>query len=189
MKEKINLSNRKNEAVNNTPRLGKTIELDIEWPEASIGALHFNFQKTHAVFELGDDGNYYSRDILFMSARDNMESKKTTTCTDSLSRYLRDKEVKKAVLSALEKVGIKTSKIKVFIPSVNSIAKVPSEKSWWDIKHLRHKKYNGVTWKYWLSPHDPSSTINFPAISSIGKKELYHAGAVCGVAPAFSIGK
>jgi hypothetical protein len=43
----------------------KIIELDIEWPEADIGGLHFDVHKTHDVFELKEDGNYYSRDILF----------------------------------------------------------------------------------------------------------------------------
>ena len=48
----------------------KTITLAIEWPEADIGGLHFNAQKTRSVFELKEDGNYYSRDILIHSARD-----------------------------------------------------------------------------------------------------------------------
>jgi N-acetylglucosamine kinase-like BadF-type ATPase len=35
-----------------------------------ISGLHFDAVVTHAVFELKEDGNYYSRDILFNSARD-----------------------------------------------------------------------------------------------------------------------
>jgi hypothetical protein len=107
----------------------ETIELEINWPEADIGGLHFNAQKTRSVFELKEDGNYYSRDILIHSARDTDEG----TGRDLLSEYLDSIDVKQAFYQAfcdkytaepLFGMGLKrVTDRRVFIPETNPSTK------------------------------------------------------------------
>jgi len=147
----------------------KTIETDIIWPQADIGGLHFNAQKTHAVFELKEDGKYYSRDILFNSARDTDKG----TGRDLLSEYLNSEDVKNAFETALRNAGIDTDKkIHVFLPKTNQGV----------------KKYNGVDWWYWLKPRSSGSSSSFTVVSSVGGSYGTGAGAVGGCAPAFCVG-
>ncbi|WP_461246545.1 hypothetical protein [Treponema sp. R6D11] len=142
----------------------KVLEGDIEWPEAVFGGLHFNSQKTHAVFELKEDGKYYSRDILFNSARDTDKG----TGRDLLTEYLESEAVKEAIQNAFNL----DEKVSVFIPEENQGV----------------KKYNGVDWLYWLKPRSGSSAI-FTIVNSIGTSNYYNdASAVGGCAPAFCVG-
>jgi hypothetical protein len=154
-------------SVQNGPNQ-KIIELDIEWPEADIGGLHFNAQKTHGIFELNEDGNYYSRDILIHSARDTDEG----TQRDLLSEYLDSEAVRKAFLMAIENYTAHTDTIKVFLPKENQGV----------------KKFNGVSWWYWLRPRSSGSAAHFCNVSGHGHAGSYSASAVGGCAPAFRAG-
>jgi hypothetical protein len=152
----------------------KIIELDIEWPEADIGGLHFNAQKTHGVFEIKEDGNYYSRDILFHSARDTDEG----TGRDLLSEYLDSEAVREAFYSALIEFSMDTfssnevhDHLKVFIPEENQGI----------------KKYHGVSWWYWLHPRSSGSAANFCLSDTDGSTYYNNASAVGGCAPAFRV--
>jgi hypothetical protein len=145
----------------------KTIELDIEWPEADIGDLHFNMQKTHGVFELKEDGNYYSRDILFHSARDTDEG----TGRDLLSEYLDSEAVKRAFCSALYKRFVQVNTIRVFLPEGNQGI----------------KKYNGVSWWYWLHPRSSGSAAAFCYVHYYGHASYGYVSGVGGCAPAFRV--
>jgi hypothetical protein len=145
----------------------KSIELAIEWPEADIGGLHFNAQKTRSIFDLKEDGNYYSRDILFLSARDTDDG---TRC-DLLSEYLDSEAVKDAFLAAIENYTAHTDTIKVFLPEENQGV----------------KSYNGVTCWHWLRPCCSDSPGHFCNVSSIGGAGHYHAPVVGGCAPAFCV--
>ena len=146
----------------------KIIELDIEWPEADIGGLHFNAQKTHGVFDLKEDGNYYSRDILIHSARDTDEG----TGRDLLTEYLDSEAVRKAFLAAIENYTAYTDSIRVFIPEENQGV----------------KKYNGVSWWYWLKHRQSGSAAWFCDVNSYGNTYYTNASAVGGCAPAFCVG-
>ena len=146
----------------------KIIELDIEWPEADIGGLHFNAQKTHGVFDLKEDGNYYSRDILIHSARDTDEG----TGRDLLTEYLDSEAVRKAFLAAIENYTAYTDSIRVFIPEENQGV----------------KKYNGVSWWYWLKYRHSGSAAYFAGVNHDGYASSSHASAVGGCAPAFCVG-
>jgi hypothetical protein len=146
----------------------KIIELDIKWPESDIGGLHFNEQKTHGVFELKDDGNYYSRDILFVSARDTDEG----TGRDILSEYLESDAVKEAFCACLDTdTESYFSRIKILLPE----------------KNQGIKKYNGVTCGYWLLHPYSTSTSNFTYVDSGGGPAINGAGVAYGVAPDFCV--
>jgi hypothetical protein len=135
----------KEHGVSNAPPV---LEMDLVLPEADIDGLHFNAQKTRSVFELKEDGNYYSRDILIHSARDTDDG----TGRDLLSEYLESEEVREAFYSALTDfhMGIFSSNeihdsLKVFLPEENQGI----------------KKYNGVSWWYWLRPRSSASAAVF----------------------------
>ena len=145
----------------------ETIELEIDWPEADISGLHFNAQKTRSVFELKEDGKYYSRDILIHSARDTDEG----TGRDLLSEYLDSEAVKKAFFSALVRRFVQVNSIHVFLPEENQGI----------------KKYNGVDWWYWLRPRSAASAATFAFVSYLGLTYHTVASAVGGCAPAFCV--
>jgi hypothetical protein len=147
----------------------KSIGLCIEWPEADIEGLHFNEQKTRSIFDLKEDGSYYSRDILFLSARD-MDD---ITGRDLLSEYLDGEAVRDAFLTAIENYNAYTDTIRVFLPEKNQGV----------------KKYNGITWGYWLHSRYSSSSTNFCLVHSYGAADANPAADVLGVAPAFCINK
>ena len=166
LKKRLNKLENKSSCSNDK----KIVELDIELPEADIGGLHFNTQKVHSVFELKDDGNYYSRDILFNSARDTDKG----TGRDLLSEYLNSEDVKKAFALAVVNAGIEVKKkISVFLPKENQGV----------------KKYNGVDWWYWLKPRSSGSSSSFARVTHYGSSYYnYYASAVGGCAPAFCVG-
>ena len=141
----------------------KNIEADIEWPEADIGGLHFNAQKTHAVFEMKND-IYYSRNILLLSARDTDDG----TGRDLLSEYLSSN----AVSEAFQKAFNFALKAHVFLPKTNQGV----------------KKYNGVSWCYWLKPRHSGYSAHFTAVTSAGHGNTGGASSVLGCAPAFCVG-
>jgi hypothetical protein len=135
------------------------ITTDIVLPEADICGLHFNRTEVHAVFEKDEDGVYYSRDILFLSARDT----DVVTGCDLLSEYLNSEAVREAFRRAL---GYGVS---IFLPK----------------KKRGVKKYNGVSWTYWLQPRYPNYNANFCSANYNGTANFDHASAVGGCAPAF----
>jgi hypothetical protein len=141
----------------------KVIEIDIEWPEARVGRLHFNSQKTHGVFELKEDGNYYSRGILFFSARDTDER---MGC-DLLSKYLDSEAVREAFKRAIG------DEVRVFLPEENQGV----------------KRYNGVTCWYWLRDCYAGSAAHFCGVHNSGAASGYTASAVGGCAPVFTLMK
>ena len=145
----------------------EVIEADIVWPEMDIDGLHFDAVATHAVFELKEDGKYYSRDILFNSARDTDEG----TGRDLLSEYLNSEAVKKTLTEILKSVGLLAAVTDVFLPEDNQGV----------------KKYNGVRWWYWLKPRAAYSSAHFAGITSSGHAGINSASAVGGCAPAFCV--
>jgi len=165
LKKRLNKLENKSSCSNDK----KIVELDIELPEADIGGLHFNTQKVHSVFELKEDGNYYSRDILFNSARDTDKG----TGRDLLSEYLNSEDVKKAFALAVANAGIEVKKkISVFLPKENQGV----------------KKYNGVDWWYWLKPRSSGSSSHFCYVNLYGYSSYGNASSVGGCAPAFCVG-
>jgi hypothetical protein len=145
----------------------KILEMGLVLPEADIGGLHFNETKVHAVFEKNEDGNYYSRDILFVSARDADEG----AGRDILSEYLASQEVEDAFIDALTDALIGFDGIRVFLPEENQGA----------------KKYNGVTWPYWLRPPYSGYATNFTIVNSDGSPDYNGSLLAYGVAPAFCV--
>jgi hypothetical protein len=146
----------------------KIIELDIEWPEADIGGLHFNAQKTNGVFKLKEDGNYYSRDILFISARDTYEG----TGRDLLSEYLDSEAVREAFLAAIGNDVEQTDTIRVFLPEENQGI----------------KKWNGVRFWYWLRRRESTSAASFTYVNASGYHGSETACSWVGCVPAFCVG-
>jgi len=138
--------------------------LSLILPEADIDGLHFNETKVEAVFEK-KDGWYYSRDILFLSAR-NVEDDNDH---DILTEYLQSKEFRDSLWTALpDEIPVdNVDKIKVRIPEENQGV----------------KKYNGVDWWYWLAPAYSSALF----ASIYGFTTDYNASSVGGCAPAFCI--
>jgi hypothetical protein len=143
--------------------LEEVIELTVKWPEADIGGLHFNEQKTRGFFEFKEDDNYYSRDILFLSARYTDKEMKR----DLLTEYLDSEAVREAFQEA---VG--NHAIRVFIPKYNQGI----------------KKYNGASCWYWLRLRHSGSAASFCYSGNDGCAGYNHASSVGGCAPAFRIG-
>jgi hypothetical protein len=147
--------------VESRPTLPNTIEMDMTLPEADIGGLHFNSQQVHAVFEKKEDGWYYSRDILFFTAR-NINSDNSR---DVLSEYLNS--------------NVFQQEIWVNLPVMRFIeVSLPKES-----KGI--KKYNGVAWWYWLLPYYKET--HFACVTAGGNAYDTSASAVGGCAPAFRI--
>jgi hypothetical protein len=149
----------------------KIIELDLVLPEDDIDGLHFNAQGVHAVFEKKEDGAYYSRDILFLSARDTDEG----TGRDLLSEYLNKHEHSGSIKAqiALAMKASRVPHVEVFLPEENQGV----------------KRYNGVTCWYWLQPRYSGSAAYFCAVDGHGYTHTNFASAVGGCAPAFRVGE
>jgi len=148
----------------------KEIELEIEWPAAEISGLRFGKHTSRGVFELDDDGNYYSRDILFHSARDTDDG----TGIDLLTMYLASEEVTKAFYKAATDAGIKVpGELNVFLPEAKRGEGI--------------KTYNGVRWWYWLKPRAAGSSTSFVNVNSVGYVSGHNASSVGGCAPAFCV--
>jgi hypothetical protein len=146
---------------------GKILETDLVLPEADIDGLHFSKHEVHGVFELKEDGNYYSRNILFHSARDTDEG----TGRDLLSEYLESQEVKDTFIKALTDALIGFDDIRIFLPEENQGV----------------KKYNGVSCWYWLRPRYAGSAAYFWGSYHNGYAGSDNASAVGGCAPAFCL--
>ncbi|MDR2864831.1 MAG: hypothetical protein LBV68_04385 [Spirochaetaceae bacterium] len=139
---------------------GNSVRLDLTLPAADIDGLHFNKQEVCGIFDLKEGGYYYSRDILFMSARDTDDE----TGKDLLMEYLGSYDFRKCIAEAL---GTSPGDIKVILPK----------------KNQGMKKYNGVQFiKYWLSKSD-----GFCFVSTGETASVYPANTVFGCAPAFRI--
>ncbi|GMO64881.1 MAG: hypothetical protein Ta2A_12800 [Treponemataceae bacterium] len=154
---------------NDTP-----LELTLILPEADIKGLHFNKTEVKAFFEQKDDGSYYSRDVLFYSAR-RTEEKGTE---DVLTEYLETIEFRTAIFDALPQAlkPAAASCIKAFIP----------EKEDGRVDGYERKYYNGAGNRYWL--RQPDDTIPYDFCIVVGScLGLYTASWVCGCAPAFRI--
>jgi hypothetical protein len=154
-----------------TKPANKTIELEINLPAADIEGLQFNKQTVRGKFELKEDGNYYSKNILFLSARD-LNNK---TGHDLLSKYLNCSEVRGSFGNALIRAGYKfendLDRVHIFLPEKNQGVKY----------------YNGVSWLYWLRP--AASSSSFAYVYSYGFVSIYDASSVGGCAPAFRVAR
>jgi hypothetical protein len=127
------------------------IEMSLTLPEADIGGLHFNVQKVKAAFEKGEDGWYYSRDILFLSAR----NVKDDNSRDILTEYLESEAVKDYFISALSSAGIggyARGDLEISLPVENDGI----------------KRYNGVDCWYWLKDKHSEYPSSFCAVNHYG---------------------
>ena len=149
------------------------IEMDLVLPKADIGGLRFNETKVHAVFEKQEDGCYYSRDILSLSARNTIDD----NSRDILSEYLNSYDFRNCIRQQLpeEVFG------EVLNPDDIAVS-LPAEPQ-------GIKKYNGVACGYWLKQPYSGSTGNFCRVYSSGTASSYGAPGVCGFAPAFRVVK
>jgi hypothetical protein len=141
-----------------------------------IGGLRFSKHTSRSVFELGEDGKYYSCDILFHSARNTDDS----TDRDLLSDYLESGEVRAAFLSALNKAEVNNSLKGLDIQNISVF--LPEKKQGEGIK-----TYNGVYWWYWLKPCAAGSAAGYVRVNSFGGINNTGASSVGGVAPAFCL--
>jgi hypothetical protein len=148
----------------------KTIELDIVLPEAEIDGLRFNRTEVHAVFDLKEDGWYYSRDILFMSAR-NVENNNRR---DILTEYLNLDAVKSAFLYALR------AEFNVNSEGPDITISLPAE-------YGGVKLYNGVRSWYWLENSSMFSSASFCTASYTNDIYNNDASTVDGCAPKFRV--
>jgi hypothetical protein len=142
----------------------KTIEFNLVLPQADIDGLHFNKQQVHAVFEEQEDGWYYSKDILFLSARNTEDD----NSRDILTEYLNCTEIRKRISAEFANLCID---IKVALPQ----------------KEQGKKKYNGVDWWYWLADPYSGSMAYFCHTNLRGKDYINTASSVGGCAPAFRV--
>jgi hypothetical protein len=136
------------------------LEMDLILPEAYIEGLHFNETNVHAVFELKEDGWYYSRDILFLSAR----KAEDNNDRDDLTEYLKSQNVKDVFIDAITDAKIVFNDIELSLPEENQGI----------------KKYNGVSCCYWLS-----ATHYFCLVLTSGAAYTISSNNVYGVAPCF----
>jgi hypothetical protein len=144
--------------------------MDLVLPEADIGGLRFNETEVHAVFEKQDDGWYYSRDILFLSAR-NAED---TNSRDILTEYLNDGGGDREIRAQIaDMFGVPPTGIKIALPQ----------------KPQGIKKYNGVDCWYWLSSAYAGSAAFFCTSHHRGGAYGANASGVGGCAPAFRINR
>jgi hypothetical protein len=146
-----------------------SIEIDLTLPEAEIDGLFFNEQSVHALFEKGDDGWYYSRDILFLSARNVIDD----NSRDILRRYLEDaggdREIRAQIADMFD---APPTAIEIALPK----------------KPQGIKKYHGVDWWYWLADSYAGSAAYFAFVHATGGGANHStASAVGGCAPAFRV--
>jgi hypothetical protein len=145
-----------------------SIEIDLTLPEAEIDGLFFNEQKVYAVFEKQNDGWYYSRDILFLSARNITDD----NSRDILKRYLDDaggdREIRAQIADMFD---VHPTGIKIALPQ----------------KPQGIKKYHGVDWWYWLADPRAGSAAYFCLSGTGGSASGNGASSVGGCAPAFRV--
>jgi hypothetical protein len=147
----------------------KIIMIGLVLPEEDIGGLHFNETKVHAVFEKKEDGAYYSRDILFLSARDTDEGTGRDLLSEYLNKHDHSRSIKAQIALAM-KAG-RVPHVEVFLPEESQGT----------------KRYNGVTCWYWLRSRSFSSAANFCNAGNGGSARGNRASAVGGCAPAFRV--
>jgi hypothetical protein len=140
------------------------VEIDLTLPEADIGGLHFNEQKVHAVFERHDDDWFYSRDILFLSAR-NAEDDNSR---DILTEYLNNDRIKQQIGDLFD------------LPPLEVAVTLPRE-------NQGIKKYHGVDCWYWLAGSYSSYAAYFCVVHGIGYAGHHNASTVDGCSPAFRV--
>ncbi|MDR3333578.1 MAG: hypothetical protein LBT13_01640 [Treponema sp.] len=152
------------------------IEIDLLLPEDDIDGLHFSDQKVHAIFEMKEDGWYYSRDILFLSARHTENRNKRDFLAEYLikapSGYRNGVSITGQISSFMQK------KLCRPLVSFDITISLPKE-------NQGIKKYNGVDCPYWLE--DTLSDTGFCDVGYCGKDGYSHASYVGGVAPAFRV--
>jgi hypothetical protein len=146
--------------------LKKSVEINLTLPERSIDELYFNEQKTRAVFEKQDDGWFYSRDILFMSAR----NAKDDNSRDILTEYLNDFRIRAQIAATF---NVSAEAIIVALPRENQGI----------------KKYHSIDCWYWLADPRSGSTANFCIVHYGGRSGNYNASSVGGCSPAFRVEK
>jgi hypothetical protein len=145
------------------------VEIDLTLPEDDIDGLHFNETKVHSVFEEKEDGAYYSRDILFLSARDTDERTKRDLLSEYLNKHEQPDGIKEQIAIAM-KVDL-ISYVEVFLPEKNQGV----------------KRYNGVSCWYWIRPRDSDYSDYVRNVGPYGRADISAAAAVRGCAPAFRI--
>lgn len=164
--------------IEGTDKNPEELFLTITLPEAEIDGLYFNKMIVKSVFEL-KDGVYYSKDILFHSARNTEDD----SSRDILTEYLESDEVKQAFAKAYNKAAedyntnanirinynIDTDDIEVFLPEENQGA----------------KKHNGARECYWLKKEYNATYFVF--VNNIGHAYYSNANYSYGVSPAFRI--
>ncbi|GMO64877.1 MAG: hypothetical protein Ta2A_12790 [Treponemataceae bacterium] len=160
--------------THNMAKADNLLEITLILPEADIKGLHFNEAKVKAVFEQKDDGCYYSRDILFCSAR-RSETEKTE---DVLTEYLETLEFRTAIFDALPQAlkPASASGVNAFIPEYE-YGRTEYEK----------KHYNGGACRYWLRPSSAAVADKFCCVSIVGSVGTVFDHLFGGCAPAFRI--
>jgi hypothetical protein len=146
-----------------------TIKLDLVLPQDDIRGIHFNEAKVYAVFELKDDDWYYSKDILFLSARCIDQHNDWDILSEYLNSHSREDHVPTIREQIAKKIGVNQHKIEVSLPENNQGI----------------KKYNGVRCRYWLYYPIPNTKDSFGCID--GNGNAYGNGdiGVGGCAPCF----
>jgi hypothetical protein len=158
-------------ASTQTDNRESVVEMCLVLPKADIGGLHFNRQEVIAVFEKQKDGWYYSRDILFLSAR-NIEDDNSR---DILTEYLNMAPAKGACRGIkgqiAEMMNVSSLDVKIALPQ----------------KPDGVKKYNGVDWWYWLADSSSGSAVCFCNSGNGSTAYNDYASDVGGCAPAFHV--
>jgi hypothetical protein len=158
-------------AFTQTGNRESVVEMCLILPKADIGGLHFNRQEVCAVFEKRDDGWYYSRDILFLSAR-NVDNNNNR---DILTEYLNMAPAKNASRGIkgqiAEMMNVSSLDVEIALPR----------------KPQGIKKYNGVDWWYWLADPYAGSAGLFCGVGSGGIAHHNTASSVGGCTPAFCV--
>jgi len=148
------------------------ITMELVLPEADIHGLHFNETKVSVVFEKKGDW-YYSRDILFLSARNIEDDNRIDTLTEYLETYDFKECIRRQLPEEIFGEVLSGDVIEVCLPEENQGV----------------KKYNGADWHYWLAPRSAGSSANFVNVYHYGySNHYYNASAVLGCAPAFCVG-
>jgi hypothetical protein len=146
--------------------------MELVLPEADIRGLHFNETKVNAVFEKKGDW-YYSRDILFCSARNVEEDNSKDILTEYLESYDFRECIRRQLPEEIFGEVLNPDGIEVCIQEENQGV----------------KKYNGVTWWYWLAPRSAGSSANFVYVNYYGYSSYGDASSALGCAPAFRVQK
>jgi hypothetical protein len=148
------------------------VEIDLTLPEDDIDGLYFNEQKVRAVFERGENGAYYSRDILFLSARNIHDDNNVDLLTEYLNstRRANGGSIKGQIANAL---GIEDANtVEMFLPE----------------NPMGIKQYHSVNCWYWLCTPSSGSAASFWFVYTFGAAGTNAASAVGGCAPAFRVG-